>query len=176
MALYATALELASYLQRDLDTASATLALTLASGEFSREACTAFTATSETWSALAAGVTEIELPFNKVTAVTAVRVNGVVVTGWTLRGGRLYRSAGFGYRYGWPPDEVEVDVTHGYTTVPDDVKLAVLEIAAGLYENPIAAVSESIDDHTVRYDPNSRMTAGRPWRDVAADYRGLLVA
>ena len=35
MALYATASELASYLQQDLDTASATLALTLASGAFS---------------------------------------------------------------------------------------------------------------------------------------------
>jgi hypothetical protein len=43
MALYATASELASYLQQDLDTATATLVLTVASGAFAREADTGST-------------------------------------------------------------------------------------------------------------------------------------
>jgi hypothetical protein len=174
MALYATASELASYLQQDLDTASATLALTLASGAFSGAAETWFTPTTTTWSALAEGCSVLELPFKPVTAVSAVRINGATITGWTLRQGSLYRLAGFGYLRAWPPDEVAVDLTHGYATAPDEVKLATLEIAAGLYENPTGAASESIDDYTTRYN-GTPITPGRPWAEVAAGYRGILI-
>lgn len=173
--MYANESELASYLQQDLDTATATLALTTASATFSRAADVWFTATSVTWKATVAGATEIELPFNRVTAVSAVRVNGVVVTGWTLVNGVLYRTAGFGTAWAWPPAALEVDVVHGEVTVPDDVKLAVLEIAGGIYSNPTGVVSESIDDYSVRYN-GTPISPGRPWRDVAADYRGLLIA
>jgi hypothetical protein len=177
MAMYATPSELASYLQQDLDTATATLALTTASAEFSRVAETWWAATTTTWTVEGGPGTEIEIPFRPVTAVSQVRLNGNIITGWTLRNNALYRSAGFGTWYAFPPDELQVDLTHGYTTVPDDVKLAVLEIAAGMYEHPSAAVSETIDDYSVRYDPNSRIApSGRPWQDVARSYRGLLIA
>lgn len=177
MVMYATATELAGYLQQDLDTYTATQALTLASAEFTRVAETAFTATSATWSTIGDGCTELELPYNDVTAVSAVRVNGSTITGWTYRLGWLYRSAGFGYAYAWPPYQVDVDLTYGQTSVPDDVKLAVLEIAGAAYEHPSAAVSEAIDDYTVRYDPEKKISpASRPWQDVAASYRGLLIA
>jgi hypothetical protein len=176
MALYASALELASYLQQDLDTSTATLALTTASAEFAREAGTAFTATTVTWTVQGGPGTDIEIPYKPVTAVSQVRLNGVVITGWTLRHNALWRRAGFGTWYAFPPDELAVDLTYGYTTVPDDVKLAVLEIAAGLYEHPSSAVSETIDDYSVKYDAGSKLTAGRPWREVAADYRGYLLA
>ena len=176
MAQYATPEELASYLQKDLDTSTANQALTLASGTFASEADTYFTAQTVTWSTTICYVAAVELPFKPVTAVSAVRVNGVAVTGWTLRKNALYRPAGFGTWNYYIPDLLEVDLTHGYTTVPDDVKLAVLEIAGGLYENPTSIVaSESIDDYTVRYN-GKPVTPGRPWRDVAADYRGILVA
>lgn len=177
MAMYATATELAGYLQQDLDTYSATQALTLGTAEFIRVAETVFSATTTTWSSLADGCTELLLPFNDVTAVSAVRVNGVTVTGWTLRLDTLYRAAGFG-RYGmFPPDQADVDLTYGKTAVPDDVKLAVLEISAGFYDHPTAETSLTIDDYTVRYDPDKKISpAGRPWQDVAADYRGLLIA
>lgn len=175
MAKYATESELASYLQKDLDTASATLALTLASGEFSAEAETWWTATTATYTTAGIGCTEIELPYRNVTAVDEVRVNGVAITGWTLRVGTIYRLAGFGYRFAYPPDQIDVDLTHGYTTVPDDVKLATLEIAAGLYDNPGGVISESIDDYTVRYN-GTPILPGRPWREVAAGYRGVLLA
>jgi hypothetical protein len=175
--MYATATELAGYRQEDLDTYSATQALTLGTAEFIRVAETAFAATTATWSAIADGCTVLELPYNDVTAVSAVRINGVTITGWTLRVGTLYRSAGFGYRYAWPPDQVDVDLTYGKTAVPDDVKLAVLEIANGIYEHPAGWSSLTIDDYTVRYDPSNKISpAGRPWQDVAADYRGLLIA
>jgi hypothetical protein len=176
MVQYATASELACYLQKDLDTASAVQALTLASADFSGAADTWFTATTTTWSTIYAhGCWELELPFRPVTSVSAVRVNGVVITGWTLRCGFLYRLAGFGYRYTLLPDQVDVDLTYGYAAVPDDVKLATLEIAAGLFDNPTGVVSEAIDDYTVRYN-GTPIVPGRPWRDVAASYRGLLIS
>lgn len=177
MAMLATATELAGYLQQDLDTYSAEQALTLGTAEFCRVAETQFAATASTWSSIGDGCTVLELPYNDVTAVSAVRVNGSTVTGWTLRVGTLYRAAGFGARCSWPPDQVDVDLTYGRTAVPDDVKLAVLEIAAGMYDHPEGWISESIDDYAVRYDPEKKISpAGRPWQDVAAAYRGLLLA
>jgi hypothetical protein len=177
MAQYATATELAGYLQQDLDTYTATQALTLGTAEFIRAADTVFSATTTTWSSIVDGCTNLRLPFNDVTAVSAVRVNGVAITGWSLRIDVLYRAAGFGRYCMFPPDQADVDLTYGYTSVPDDVKLAVLEIAAGVYDHPTSEISEQIDDYTVRYDPSKKISpAGRPWQDVAASYRGLLIA
>lgn len=175
MAMYATPSELASYLQQDLDTATATQALTLASADFAAAADTAFAATTVTWTVEGGPGTSIEIPYRPVTAISQVRLNGNVITGWTLRLNALWRSAGFGTWYAFPADELQVDLTYGYTTVPDDVKKAVLEIAAGLYDNPTGAVSESIDDYTTRYN-GSPILPGRPWAEVAAGYRGLLIA
>src|SRR4051812_25360442 len=109
MALYATASELASYLQQDLDTSTATLVLTVASGAFAHEADTAFTATNVTYTSVVDGCGSFELPYRPVTAVSQVRINSVVITGWVLRVNTLYRTAGFGYRYTWPPDQIDVD-------------------------------------------------------------------
>jgi hypothetical protein len=178
MALYATASELASYLQKDLDTASATLVLTIASARFAREAETAFAATNVTYTDTADGCTDVVLPYRPVTAVSAVRINGATITGWSLRNGIIYRTAGFGYRYSSIPDEIAVDLTYGYTTVPDDVKGAVLEMAAQAYEVPVGAIiSESIDDWAVRYATSAGgMQLTSSAADLAAGYRGALIA
>jgi hypothetical protein len=177
MAMYATPTELAGYLQKDLDTFSATQALTLASGDFAAAADTAFGATTVTWSTQGGPGTDIKILYRPVTAVSAVRLNGVVITGWTLRHNALWRTAGFGTWSAFPPDLVEVDLTYGYTAVPDEVKLAVLEIAGGLYEHPDSTLSsETIDDYRwTRFD-GTPIPPGRPWREVAADYRGIAVA
>jgi hypothetical protein len=178
MALYATASELASYLQKDLDTSTATLVLTLASATFAREAETAFTATTVTWSTTADGCSEIELPYRPVTAVSQVRINGVIVTGWSLRLNTIYRTAGFGYRFAYPPDQADIDLTHGYTSAGDDVKGAVLETAAQAYDVPLGAISsETIDDYAVRYATSGggiQLTASAA--ALAASYRGLLIS
>lgn len=176
MAQYATASELASYLQQDLDTASADQALTLATGEFTRRARKRWAATAETWTTDATFATRLTLPYRDVTAITAVKVNGVAVAvDYTLRNGVVYRDAGFGNPYAWPPDVVTVEFTYGLTTVPDEVKLAVLGCAAELYENPTGVASESVDDYTVKYN-GTPVAPGRDWRDVADYYRGLLIA
>jgi hypothetical protein len=177
MAMYATPTELAGYLKKDVDTYSATQALTLASGEFTIAADTAFSATTVTWATQGGPGADIQIPYRPVTAVSQVRLNGSVITGWTLRHNALWRSAGFGTWSAFPPDLLEVDLTHGYTTVFDDVKLAVLEIAAGFYENPTGVASEQIDDYRVTYYTGTPIApSGRPWREVAAGYRGIAVA
>lgn len=151
MVQYVTAAELASYLQQDLDTSTANLVLTLASGQFSRVAATWWAPQTVTYSQAGTNATRLVLPFDPVTAVSAVRINGVAVTGFTLIGNTLYRSGGFGSPSGNPPDLLEVDLTHGYPTATDDVKAGVLDTAAQAYMSPDSGVvSEQIDDYAVR--------------------------
>jgi hypothetical protein len=181
MAMYATPAELASYLQRDLDTSSATLALTIASDLFAERANTRFEANSTTYSVASVDGTanyRIYLPHTPVTAVSAVRINGVAITDYTRIGSVLYRLIGFGYYWAFPPDLIEVDYTHGYTSVPDSVKGYVLESAAMAYDNPDpAATSESIDDYSVKTAPNLGGIMLSPAAAALADYyRGVLVA
>jgi hypothetical protein len=178
MAQYATATELAGKLQKDLDTYSANQVLTLASALFSREADTWFEPTTATYTTLGTLYPSIRLPFRPISAVTAVRVNGVTVTGWTLVKRTLWRPGGFGSSCLIPPDKVEIDLTHGEATAPDDVKAEVLDVAAQAYDIPVAAViGESIDDYAIKYATTGgglQLTASA--RDLARMYRGTLVA
>lgn len=175
MAQYATASELASYLKQDLDTSTATLALQVASAEFSRLADTWWTAQAVTYQVEGRWSWVLDLPYRPVIDVDEVRINGAVITDWTRINERLYRTGGFGSR-AFPPDSVEVDLTYGYTVVPDDVKGAVLEIAGLAYQNPDRLVSEAIDDYTVRFGVDAgglQVSAGAAL--LARTYRGVNV-
>ncbi len=178
MALYATEAELALYLQQTLVPATATLVLTVASGQFSRFADTQFESTAATYTTVGTPRNNIILPFRPVIAVQAVHINGVTVTGYTLIRNVLYRPAGFGTPLASPPDAVAVDLTYGYTSVPDDVKAAVLDMAAQAYTVPVGAViSETIDDYAARYANAAGGMQLTPFaRDLAAFYRGTLAA
>lgn len=176
---YASREELASYLQVPfVYNHTADLALNSATELFTTEAGgTRFGTTSSTVTLAAYGERELFLP-GPVAGVSAVRINGVAVTDYTRIGDVLYRSTRFGSRTAFPPDVVEVDLTSGYAAIPDDVKYAVLEIAAAIYKNPSRAVSvtETIDDFTeaVRYGNDESLRPG--WRAVAAKYRAVVVA
>lgn len=181
MAQYATASELASHLQKDLDTASADLALTNATALFIAETGgVTFASAAATYSGPGTGARELELA-GPVTAVAEVRINGVAVSDVTRIGNILYRPARFGASSAFPPDVVEVDYTAGHASVPDDVKLAVLQLAGELYDNPHGAVqrSEQIDDYSVT-EKYADLADDRPvmpnWREIAAKYRGVVVA
>lgn len=182
MVMYATAAELASYLQKDLDTSTATLALTVASGMFSARATTMFASTTVTYQVEAEGCRELRLPFRPVTAVAAVRAIGlggtVSITDYTRIKTVLYRLAGFGVPGMFPPDMVEVDLTYGYATCPDDVKGAVLESAGMAYEHPDAAlIAEAIDDYSIKTATTlSGFQLSRGAQDLADLYRGVMVA
>jgi hypothetical protein len=171
-----TPARLAGYLQQDLDTYSATLALDAASDTFELEADTKFSSTSTTYTLEGYGQDVIGLPRQPVIAVQSVTVDGVAVTDYARRGPNLYRILRWGGASYYAADVV-VTYTYGYTTAPASVELAVLQLAGDLYQHPLAGVSmEQIDDYLVRYDGNpvQRLTVG--WRDIAARYRVGAVA
>lgn len=152
MAPLATPAELASYLQQDLDASTANLVLDVASAELEEAADTKFASTEATLVAEGCGQTVIVIPYHPVIAVSQVRIDGVVVSSsdYSLVGQNLYRLTGWGGRT-WHPQKVEVDLTYGHTDVPDDVKGAVLEMAAAGYGNPSLTTREQIDDYAVQY-------------------------
>jgi hypothetical protein len=179
--MYATVAELASFIKQDVDTSTATLDLQLLSELFAKRAHTRFESTATTYAKAGVNAFEIILPFQPLIAVQAVRINGVTLTpvvDYTVIAPSVYRRAGFGRWRSFPPDLVEIDYTHGYTTVPDDVKGAVLESAAAAYISPdITTQSESIDDYSAKTMPNSGGVMLSPAAELLADYyAGALVA
>jgi hypothetical protein len=171
-----TPVRLAGYLQKDLDTYSATLALDDASDAFELEADTKFSSTAATYTTEGYGQDVIALPRLPVIAVQSVTVDGVAVTDYARRGANLYRILRWGGTSYYAADVV-VAYTYGYTAVPGAVELAVLQLAAELYEHPSAGVSmEQIDDFSIRYDGNRVQGLAVDWRTVAARYRVGAVA
>lgn len=146
MAAFATPSELASFLQQDLDTSSATLALDIASKairdhcgwEITQQANTVVTLDGVEGSTL-------WLPSQLVTAVASVVENGTTLTvvsqfDWTAYG-KLIRVGRCWY---CKPRSVVVTFTHGYATVPDSVKGVCLAVASRRYQNPEARRSYTI--------------------------------
>jgi hypothetical protein len=181
MATYASASDLASFLKQDVDTATATLALTKATALFDQRSKSHWGGTvSTTYSKPGSGCAEIIMPFAPLVAVVQVRINSVVLTVGTdykVIEQSLYRRNGWGLRSNFPPDLVEVDYTYGYATVTDDVAAAVLETAAAAYSAPdITVMSEAIDDYSVRTAPRTGgMTLSESAAALADWYAGVLV-
>jgi hypothetical protein len=75
------------------------------------------------------------LPSLRVTEVTAVRditnpdVAAVVLTGWQTRATPRFQAGILERATGWPAGVLEVDLTHGYDTVPPEVRAVVLDLA-----------------------------------------------
>ena len=181
--MYCTASELASFLKQDIDTSTATLAIQIASELFAKRAHTRFESTAATYSQPGKNAFEIVLPFQPLIAVQQVRItpfgaSAQIITDYSVIGPSVYRRLGFGNWWRFPPDLVEIDYTHGYTSAPDDVKGAVLESAAMAYDNPDPAVtSESIDDYSIKTAPNLGGIMLSPAAQALADYyAGVLVA
>lgn len=155
--------ELASYLQEDVDTATATLAIEIATGLVQAATCQRLLQVVNDQAVIYLDQYDtnhyLELPGVPVTAVGAVTVGTTPVTDWTadLSRGRLYRLWGWRARYVypvWAPTTVTVTYTHGYAPGSADLELAravTLVAAAAAYSNPGAAVREQIDDYAVQY-------------------------
>lgn len=181
MAMYASAADLASFLKQDVDTSTATLALTIASDLFAERANTRFESHTATYTVASVDGTanyRIYLPRSPVTAVSEVRINGTVITDYTVVGNVLYRLIGLGFQWAFPPDVIEVDYTYGETVVPDLVKGVVLETAGAIYSSPdITIAAEQIDDYSVKNATNAGGFQLSPAaKDLADWYRGTLVA
>lgn len=153
-----TLAELASYLQRDIDTATATLAQSAGQGLV--RAYTRQNIDTRTYTSTRVPVTihgeryTVLLPQRPVTAVTSVTVNGTAyVAGadytWDGVNARLWLR----YLAGSSTSFIDewwavVTYTAGYATVPDAVKGVALSVAGRAYDNPRGIRSEAIDDYS----------------------------
>lgn len=181
--LYASTSDLEAYLQQTVDSTTATLLLQVCSQLFATRADTAFLPTAATYQVAGNGYRTLRLPYRPVISIQEFRIttaSGVttVITDYTRIKQALYRIGGWGVACAFPPDLVEVDLTHGYTAVPDDVKGAVLESVAAAYSSPdITIKSESIDDYSVSTEAGTGGVMLSPAATMLADlYRGTLAA
>jgi hypothetical protein len=155
MALFELA-DLAAYLQRTLDTTSATLARTVATGivtGYTNQGIEAATYTQTL--PISTGLT-IRLPQRPVTAVTSVTIDG---TAWTVTDQWLWDGISYQVDLEEPPPvdvwTARVVYNAGYATVPGLVKAVALSVAARAYTNPSRVSSQSIDDYQVSYPGES---------------------
>lgn len=82
------------------------------------------------------------LPTRRLVTVTAVRRNGVAVTGYsTTQGGMLLRD----WRGGWEYGTYDVDVTHGFTECPPEL----VGLVANLANSMATAQSSDVSQITV---------------------------
>lgn len=153
MAAFATPSDLASLLQKDVDTATATLALSVASGKIRDFAGWSISQEVGVVATLDGnGERALWLPSLLVTAVASVVENGTAVTvvsgfDWTSYG-RLSR---INRCWTWKPRSVVVTFTHGYVTVPDGVKGVCLALAGRLYDNPVGLRSWTVGGTSQTY-------------------------
>ena len=167
--------DLASLLQKDVDTASATLAI---------EVCTAVVQAAADGQRIVQvvndadtviGTTEqyLRLPQMPVTAVSSVTLDGVALvagapgsgpTTYRLVGNRLYRGCGW-QTYCGEPSTVAFVYTHGIAAGSQDLQYGrgvVLSLARSLFENPAGVISEKIDDYAVAYAAASAVLDAAP--------------
>jgi hypothetical protein len=174
----ATPEDLASLLQQNVDTATATLLIETATATVQAMAgqrivqvvddSITLLGTSDAWLNLS------QIP---VTEVTSVSLDGTALAsgsgGYKLFGDKLWRSTGWQTNLGWfnqwpnngqiswcgpEPSEVAIVYTHGYPPDAQELQLArgaVLSLIATVYANPSGAASESIDDYSVQFAQTS---------------------
>jgi len=144
--------DLAAYLQQDIDTASATVARTMATGVI-----TGYTnqliesATYTHLLPIGSGLT-IRLPQRPVTAITSVTVDGTALTRstqWDWDG--ISDVVVFD---DWTPDDEDqwqatVVYTAGHATVPDDITAVALSVAGRLY-NATSLMAHAVVAATLR--------------------------
>lgn len=173
MAALATATQLASRLQQDVDASTAQDALTAASGFVRSISRQTFDFVSQETVVLAGGVKKLVLPQRPAVVDTGANpltvvelgdfggVNFVCLDGrdYVRLGEELTRGQPWYYTVrtlGWPytrvrgvwAPRVQVTYSHGYTTIPDEVVGVVLDAASALYDNPTALSSVRIDDYS----------------------------
>lgn len=168
-----TDVELATFLQKDLDTATAWLLIELATGKVQDAAGQRLVAATSTF-VIDVGMWECDeylaLPQMPVRSVASVEIDGVAVTDWRLSSQQLWRLAGWNTNPSAPTQVTAGDVAHGYLAGAQALELArdyVFGLCAMPYENAGSAVeSESIDDYRVTYaDADAAMRLTDSMRD-----------
>lgn len=145
--------ELASFVQSDLDEATATLARDLATGAVT-DAIGQQLFRSQTTDRLPrhpidpSALVLPQRPVDTAQAITCVGVeSGVTVTGsqYVIHGQRLRLKAG-----AWD-EQVDVTYTHGFSTIPKVIKSVALACAGRVVSNPAGVRSTGVGDVNVTY-------------------------
>lgn len=150
MTPFVTVDEFAGYLQRDVDTYTATVALTGVSG-LVREFCGWPITRSETVHRVSGtGASIVSLPTLRLNSLIRVEVDGAELApdAYTFSTeGQLYRPAG------WPAGfaNLTVEMDHGYDVTPDAVRLVVCALSARVYSNPEGLAGKSSGDGSRSY-------------------------
>jgi hypothetical protein len=173
--------ELASFLQQDLDTASATLAIEMATGKVQGAAGQRLVAATSTF-VIDVGMCDddqyLMLPQWPVRSVTSVLIDGVADTAWKLRSQQLWRLAGWNTNAS-APTQVTAVVVHGYLAGAQGLQLArdyTFSLAGAGYDPNLAAgvTSEAIDDYKVTYaEADARMQVTPYMRDQLRETYGI---
>jgi hypothetical protein len=164
--------ELASFLQQDLDTATATLLIELATGKVQAAAGQRLVAAVSTF-VIDVDLCEwgpwLSLPQLPVRTVAAVLIDGVAITDWYLRQQRLWRLNGWNVNRSAPTQVTVQDVAHGHLDGAQALQSArgyTLALCAAGYGNPGGVSSEAIDDYKVTWaDADARMQVTDYMRD-----------
>lgn len=148
--MLATPSDLASHLQSDLDTATATLALEVVTGWIQDELGQRVVQVTNETVTLDGGDRILYLPQRPVVSVGTVTTTDrfgdtttpVLDTDYRVRGYKLIWS---GYGRVWP-EVATVTYTHGYLTaaVPQGIRGVCLSAAGRVYQNPEGLRSESV--------------------------------
>lgn len=149
MVMLVTAAELASHLQKAVDTATAEQKIQVYSAWVESQTGMAFTARTATIKLPATAARELVIPVRPLRTVTSVKIGATAYTDFTPGDGILWRARG--WRTSFTPELVEVTVGYGLTVTPDDIKGVVLEAAGLAYDVPAGVESEAIDDYRVSY-------------------------
>jgi len=134
-----------SYMQRDLDRATATLCLQGASALVRNYCRWSISQATETFVVDGSGTELLSLPTLKLNTVT-LTVDGTLLDADTYQvasRGQIRRLDGI-----WPCglDNVSADTDHGYTIIPDDITLVVCSLASRYYSNPDSLRSKASGD------------------------------
>lgn len=155
----ATPADLATALQRDVDTASATLALEVATAVVQAAAgqrIVRATTTETAWGGVDRVLRLKQRPIISITSVTyngSLLAQGTASGTWRMAANGLWRDLGWAECAGEPLGTTVVYVA-GYLATDQEIQLGrgvTLSIARGLFANPDGTIREQIDDYSVAY-------------------------
>jgi hypothetical protein len=159
--MLATPVDLATALQRDVDTASATLALEVSTAVVQAAAGQRIVLVAGETATVYGGTDRVlALPERPIVSVASVTFDGSLLTQgtasgtWRLSADGLWRDCGWTKYFCDGPVQTVVVYTHGYAANDQKLQLArgvTLSVARGLFTNPDGTVREQIDDYAVAY-------------------------
>jgi len=174
---FATAEDLATHIGKDLsakETATASQALDHAS-----EVIRGYTqqtldlVTNDPLTLYSLGEPKLFIPQLPIVSVASVVENGTTLPTADYyvekENGLLYKKYGFWYPFTWgDPGTVVITYTHGFATIPQDIKNVCEVLAGGMMTNPVGVSQESLGTYSATYKPDPLDRLNRYRRLVTA--------